>query len=251
MPRSAWPYLNATQPEGFHGRNGNLYMRGQTPGKEHTGVDCDASVARETGVAEDSPSHGAVTSDQGLARRIAGGDTQAWDDFFDTYFPWAYRFAYRHLGGNRADAEDLCSDILMTAARCIRRFDPSRGTLDLWLLGIARHRLARFCRKRRTECPLVLDATEAPNNLETSIPAEALDAAFTREAVNRALASLPQRQAAVLVGKYVAGYTVEELARTQGVTSKAVESLLSRGRASFRHAFAKLRDSVSGGGYRG
>lgn len=210
-------------------------------------MDCDASVARETGVAEDSPSSSAVTSDHELARRIAGGDVQAWSRFFDAYLPWTYRFAYRHLGSNRADAEDLCADILMTAARCIRRFDPSRGTLDVWLLGIARHRLARFCRRRRTECPLVFDAAEAPDNLEAGIPAGALDAAFTREAVNRTLASLPQRQAAVLVGKYVAGYSVEELARTQGVTPKAVESLLSRARASFRHAFAKLREGVSGG----
>jgi RNA polymerase sigma-70 factor (ECF subfamily) len=188
-----------------------------------------------------------MMSDRELAYRIARGDTQAWDEFFEAYFPWAYRFAYRHLGRSRADAEDLCSDILMTAARSIRRFDPSRGTLDLWLLGIARHRLARFCRKRRTECPLVFDPAELPDNPEASIPAEALDAAFTREAVNRALASLPQRQAAVLVGKYVAGYSVEELARTQGVTPKAVESLLSRARASFRLAFAKLREGVSGG----
>ena len=39
-----------------------------------------------------------------LAQRISHGDVAAWETFFDQYAPWAYRFAYHHLGGNQADA---------------------------------------------------------------------------------------------------------------------------------------------------
>jgi len=187
-------------------------------------------------------------ADQELARRIAAGDLGAWDHFFDHYAPWAYRFAYRHLGANHADAQDFCSDIMITAARCIKQFDASRGTLDSWLLGVARHRLARFCRSRRLELPLVPDLAAA--NPSAPLP-DTTDASLTRDLVNRALASLPQRQAAALVGKYVAGYTVEELARRAAVTPKAVESLLSRARAAFRSVFSALLESSAGGDCRG
>jgi RNA polymerase sigma-70 factor (ECF subfamily) len=204
-------------------------------------VDSSAELA---GTAERA---GAADADQALARRIAAGDVDAWDRFFERYAVWAYRFAYRHLGGNHADAQDLCSEIMMTAARSIRQFDASRGTLDSWLLGVARHRLARFCRSRRLELPLVPDlaaANPVPNLPDT-------DSAHTRDLVNRALASLPQRQAAVLVGKYMAGYTTEELARHSEITPKAVESLLSRARAAFRSVFSALLESSAGGDCRG
>jgi RNA polymerase sigma-70 factor (ECF subfamily) len=210
-------------------------------------VDVEARMSDQAGLVRGVVSSDTSSADEALARRISAGEVAAWDVFFDRYASWAYRFAYQHLGSNRADAEDLCSDILMTAAKCIRRYDASRGALDVWLLGIARHRLARFCRRRRWEVPLMPDTAEAGANPEQVIPVPSVDASLTRQIVNRALASLPQRQAAVLVGKYVVGYTVEELARSHDITPKAVESLLSRARAAFRSSFRSLTEGVSGG----
>lgn len=185
--------------------------------------------------------------DAAMARRIASGDVAAWGAFFDQYSPWAYRFACWHLNGNHADAEDLCSDILTTAAQAIKGFDPRRGTLDVWLLGLARRRLAHFCRRHRRECPLVPDLDSSEPNRETSLSDPWEEASDQRDSVNRALASLPQRQAAALIGKYVTGFSVEELAGHMQSTPKAVESLLSRARAGFRSAFQALHDSGSGG----
>jgi RNA polymerase sigma-70 factor (ECF subfamily) len=180
-----------------------------------------------------------------ISRRIAAGDVAAWEAFFEQYSPWAYRFAYCHLDGNRADAEDLCSDILLTAARSIGRFDSKRGTLDVWLLGLARNRLARFCRRRRRRVPFVAH----PEGRDGAVPDPdpVADSAVERDLVNRALASLPQRQAAVLVGKYVSGHTVQEMAQSMDSTPKAIESLLSRARAAFRCAFSALLKDGSGG----
>jgi len=169
----------------------------------------------------------AVDMDQTLASAIASGDVRAWERFFDLYAPWAYRFAYRHLEGNRADAEDLCSDIMTAAARSMRRFDARRGTLDLWLLGLARHRLARFCCERRSALPVVPESA-APNPAHDEPLGELpTEGSLLRDLVNRALSSLPARQAAALIGKYVTGFTVEELALETQSSPKAVESLLS------------------------
>ena len=180
------------------------------------------------------------SDDQALAREIAAGDGEAWERFFGRYSAWVYRFAYRHLAQNRADAEDLTSDVLITAARSMGQFDSTRGTLDLWLLGVARHRLARFCRERRMTAPSVPPFKDSPADPETPLADDLLETALTGALVNRALAGLPQRQAEVLIGKYVSGHTVEELARAAGTTPKAVESLLSRARAAFRSAYRTL-----------
>ncbi|MEN6357009.1 MAG: RNA polymerase sigma factor [Armatimonadota bacterium] len=177
-----------------------------------------------------------MNEDEILSRKIAAGDTGAWDDFFDRYAPWAYRFAYHHLNANHADAEDLCSDIMLTAAKSIGKYDPKRGDLDAWLHGIARNRLAHFCRARHIEEPL----TEEFCISETALP-------DLKYAVNRALADLPKRQADALISKYVEGYTTDELAQRTGSTTKAVESLLVRARTAFRTAFGKLMADDPGG----
>ncbi len=203
------------------------------------------STAEAIGAAKSGVS--GAGDDAAIAHRIAGGDVAAWGAFFERYAPWAYRFAYHHLDGNHADAEDLCSDIMMVAAQSIGRYDSRRGGFDVWLLGLARHRLARFCRRRRIEMPLVPDLATIEAHSASWASHWASDGALHRAVVNRALASLPERQAAALIGKYVTGRTVEELAAQMGSTPKAIESLLSRARAAFRSAFSALLKDGSGG----
>jgi RNA polymerase sigma-70 factor, ECF subfamily len=186
-------------------------------------------------------------ADEALVRRIVSGDSYAWEQFFNRYFAWTYRFAFIHLNSNRADAEDLCSDILMAAVKSTKQFIRSRGTLDSWLLGIARHRLAHFCRGRKIEMPLIPEIVSDDRNQELSVAEATGEAVLMRDVVNRALASLSERQAEVLVGKYVKGFSVEELARSAETTPMAIESLLSRARTAFRLAFSALwRESMEG-----
>jgi len=189
-----------------------------------------------------------VDLDQEMARQIVAGDTDAWSRFFDRYSPWVYRFATRHLDGNRADAEDLCSDVMLTAAKSIGKFNPRLGDLDAWVYGLARHRLSRFCRGRRAELPLIPDIADNSSDSETLLFTGLAESLQTKDVVNRALASIPERQASALVAKYVEGYTTDELARRTQSSAKAVESLLSRARAAFRSAFNSLPGSSIGGG---
>jgi RNA polymerase sigma factor (sigma-70 family) len=185
--------------------------------------------------------------DEVLTRQITSGDVSAWERFYDQYAAWTFRFAMAHLSGNRADAEDLTSDILITAAKSIKRYNAARGPLDAWMLGVARHRLARFCHDRRLEAPFVPAIQDDLSESETPLPDTLIENTLTNEVVTRALASLPQRQAAALIDKYVSGHSVEEIARKSATTLKAVESLLSRGRAAFRAAFTALSQDGRGG----
>lgn len=200
--------------------------------------DCDMILAEQPELSRDAES---VNSDEALAGAVAKGDLDAWGRFFDRFLPWTYRFAYYHLGMNRADGEDLCSDILEIAARSIGNYDATRGTLDVWMLGVARHRLARFCRRRRMEVP---ETPEVIESAQGDVRVSSLeDQVLTREQVHCVLTGLPERQATVLIGKYLEGYSVEQLARMLETTPKAIEMLLRRGRQAFRAAF----DATTGG----
>lgn len=173
--------------------------------------------------------------DQVMANAMAEGDHDAWNRFFDRFSSWTYRFAYYHLNRNHADAEDLCSDIMLTAAREIRKFDITRGNLDVWLLGIARHRLSRFCRRRHKDLSLTPEITL--KDIDGMLQANGLeDQVLMREDIHRMLADLPERQATALIGKYVEGYSTEELARIMDTSPKAVEMLIRRGKAMCKTA---------------
>jgi DNA-directed RNA polymerase specialized sigma24 family protein len=71
-------------------------------------------------------------------RASDGGRTVSPDDFevaFREYFPPVYRFIARRVGA--ALAEDLAAETFATAYRRRAAFEPGRGSMRSWLLGIA------------------------------------------------------------------------------------------------------------------
>ena len=57
---------------------------------------------------------------------------------FDQHKDAVYRFAWRMVGSAEA-AEDVAQDVFLVLLRQPLRFDPVRGTLRAFLLGVARN----------------------------------------------------------------------------------------------------------------
>jgi RNA polymerase sigma-70 factor (ECF subfamily) len=72
------------------------------------------------------------------------------------------------------------------------------------------------------------------------LPEEVLERRETRDLVGAALSSLPDDYRTALLGKYVEGRSVEELATAGGTTFKAAESRLQRARVAFARVFELL-----------
>lgn len=151
--------------------------------------------------------------------------------FYAEAMPVVFRYFLSRCGGDRAVAEDLTQDTMLSAACEIRHDRFGRYPIP-WVLGIARHRLLdHYGRKARDRRRAIAwhDATRTRAQFE-----EATDLAADQ--VHEALAGLPGMQRAVVVLHHLDGLAVDEVAELIHRSPAATESLLARGRASLRAA---------------
>jgi RNA polymerase sigma-70 factor, ECF subfamily len=99
-------------------------------------------------------------SDDGLLRRMMAGDEDAFTLLYRRRHPAIFRFAL-HMSGNAAVAEDVTQEVFMTLIRSAKRFDPTRGTLGGFLLGVARNHLRKRWEQDRRSVPLAENADES------------------------------------------------------------------------------------------
>lgn len=150
-----------------------------------------------------------------------------------------YGFAYRMT--NAADlAEDVTQDCFLTLLANSARYDPARGSLRCFLLGIARNLIhKRWRADGRWDS---LDSTEHMA-VEAVDPAQAQ----TAELVARAVSALPPLQREALVLAEYEGCSLKEIAGLVDAEVGTVKSRLHRARENLRHALAPLAQSATAG----
>jgi RNA polymerase sigma-70 factor (ECF subfamily) len=189
-----------------------------------------------------------VHVDRALARRILGGDEDAFRDLFERFFPRLYRFALARLPGDPEAARDA---VQQTFCQAIERLDTYRGEAALytWFCQICRNVVADHHRRNGrgvTRVVLLEDQPNARAILETlaAPAADEPEAGAQREQVHRIVAAtldaLPGRYGEALEWKYIDGLSVREIAGRLALGEKAAESLLTRARESFREAIAGM-----------
>lgn len=139
------------------------------------------------------------------------------------YLDDVWRYVSAHFV-QKEEAEDVTMEVFASAfgnLRALRR----AASPKLWLLGIARRKVADSLRRRYRR-----NETALPDSLAGSDSSGTLE----REALRQALAGLPEDQAEALRLKYVAGLTSEEAGQVMGRSAEAVNSLLQRGRDALR-----------------
>jgi RNA polymerase sigma-70 factor (ECF subfamily) len=195
-----------------------------------------------TGPATDAPPARdyAGAGDDALAAWAGAGDRKAFDALVLRHGAFALRVAAR-LTRDACVAEDVAQEALVRAWKAIGRFDPNRARLTTWLYRI----VANLCRDhQRRARPEAL-----PDGFDPVDPAagaeERLAAGQQARAMAAALAELPDRQRAALALVYEEGLSGAEAARALGVSAKAVERLLARGRQFLR---TRLVDPAAKGG---
>lgn len=197
-------------------------------------------------------------TDKELVRRLIAGDGDAFEEFFDTYFPRLFRFALVRLHQDADAAEEVVQAAL---GRVVGKLATYRGEAALftWLCTFCRNEISAFYRKRSRrphQVDLIEEAPEVRAALESLLtsadgdPEEALHRQEVARLVQVTLDHLPPRYGDALEWKYIHGLSVNEIAVRLEVGPKAAESLLGRARKAFRDGFAAMTGGlVPGAGW--
>ena len=163
--------------------------------------------------------------------------------FFDEHKDAVYRFAWR-MTNSTAVAEDIAQDVFLSLFRQPKRFDPSRGTMRAFLLGIARNLTLKLWRdEERWEQLGNEEFVTPPAHVEHIVRSE------NAAAVGKAVRSLPPLQREVLILAEYEDLSLEEIARAVESEVGTVKSRLHRARENLKQMLAPFKSvqPASGG----
>lgn len=152
-------------------------------------------------------------SSDGRAARLCAvtGDAYAdWEAVYRDNIDRMYRLIFGKVG-NRADAEDLTTEVFLGVLRPLRLPAPA-GQVRAYLYATARTVLARYWQRR-----LGQPVTELPAELEAAGPGPELQSAAPEQA-ERILAVLPERYRRILQLRFLEAYSIAEAAAAMGIT---------------------------------
>ncbi len=176
-----------------------------------------------------------------IVRGLHDGRPDAWQALHDAYAPRVWQGVARLLGQASADVADVVQETMLAAARSARSYDPVKGSLWVWLWGIARNQvLLHYRRRERQDRWKHCDILAEWSNRAEPPPLELLESAELQALVRAALIELDGPYETLLTAKYLEGDSVGQIASREKTTETAVRSKLARAREAFRQVFVKL-----------
>ena len=182
-------------------------------------------------------------NDSELLRSMLAGDEEALALLYRRRQGAVYRFALQ-MSGSKTVAEDVTQEVFLFLMRDGHVFDPEKGSVGAFLLGVARNYVLRRLRVEQQLTPLGDDFDDDVPVLHASTelcPLEDLTRAETIESVRRAVLSLPSKYREVVVLCELQDISYGETAEILGCAIGTVRSRLHRARALL---LAKLRPAA-------
>lgn len=190
--------------------------------------------------------------DRRLVKRLLAHDRDAFNEFFDGYFPRLYRFARARMSDDRDATKEI---VQVTLTKAIRKLASYRGEAAFftWLCTICRHEIAdhheRVARERQhvvltEDSPDIRAAVESLAAPESDDPEDNFRRLETTRLIQVALDQLPAHYGNALEWKYVYGFSIEEIAAKLGVGLEAAQSLLARAKRGFHDVYGALTSEL-------
>jgi RNA polymerase sigma-70 factor (ECF subfamily) len=158
------------------------------------------------------------------------------EQVFLAQYQGIYRLLFR-IVGSAGDAEDLAQETFLRLYR--QPFEAGRQhNLPAWLYRVATNLAYNHLRSRQRSAHRD-EALEHQSPAEERVapdPAVLVQRSDEQGAVRAVLASLPERQAQLLLLRH-AGFSYRELAEAVGVAAGSVGTLLARAEAAFEAAY--------------
>lgn len=177
---------------------------------------------------------------------VSAGNDRALEDLIERHQRLVVGTVGRMLGTN-SDAEDIAQQVFVRVWRNAKRYEP-RAKFTTWLLKITRNLVFNELRRRSRHPAVPLQSEtgeeERPLRDEHAIAPDAslLDQEL-QQAVDAAIANLPETQRMAVILRRYEELSYEEIAETLEQSVSAVKSLLFRARTELRESLKRYLSS--------
>ena len=176
-----------------------------------------------------------------LMERIGAGDHQAFRELVDRHQNAVIGTVAKMLG-NASESEDIAQQVFLRIWRNAKRYRPD-AKFTTYLFTITRNLVFNESRRKSRKKEVSSDEREENSNcLVEASPDRQPDAellqAELQQAVDAAIASLPETQRMAVVLRRYEQLSYEEIAETLELSVSAVKSLLFRARTTLRESLS-------------
>lgn len=172
-----------------------------------------------------------------LEASFVSGDRDALEAVHHALAEDVYRFVARTVGADRA--RDVTQEVFLAAWRSRDRFDPTKGSLGGWIMGIARFKAIEQLRKNKPEYPT--DEMGADHGVHDARVEDLAEQMVVAGALDR----LPDRMRGMVELAFYSDLTHAQIAAKTSVPLGTVKSDIRRGLGRLRRELEGI-DAVSG-----
>lgn len=182
------------------------------------------------------------SNDVQLARDLLAGHPGAFDSFVDAYNSKIFRYSYA-MCRQREDAEEVAQEALLKVFQNLDQLhDPER--LKPWIFRIAKNaclmkrRKSAFAPKEELSLDELRPAKDGDMKLEIAdwslLPDAAAENSELRQALDHAVAELPELYRSVFLLRDAEQLSTEDTAEILGISTDTVKTRLHRARLALR-----------------
>jgi len=177
-------------------------------------------------------------ADEEVMQLVQEGDPRAFELLYDRHGGAAFSLAYRMVG-DRVNAQDVAQEAFLSIWRSKMRYQPDRGSVRTWVLGIVHHRAIDVLRRnlvhdrRRGSSEGMEERFEASERTDVEV-ARREDA----RQIRAALQTLPADQSRVIELAYFGGFSHSKIAEMLDAPIGTVKGRMRLGLEKLRQQLA-------------
>ncbi|MEM7599786.1 MAG: sigma-70 family RNA polymerase sigma factor [Verrucomicrobiota bacterium] len=181
-----------------------------------------------------------------LMLQVRDGDMEAFEELIERHQGAVIGTVAKMLGG-AAEAEDIAQQVFIRIWKSAPRYEP-QAKFTTWLFTITRNLVFNETRRRQRKPTVSVEEREEEHHLvvsdvDAATPADEALHSELEDAIDRAIADLPEKQRLAVVLRRYEELPYEEIGKVLSMSIPAVKSLLFRARNQLKQSLQRYLEA--------